>query len=78
MLDSLDEYRANVAKIENRAGVRNCRHFSLAMKLLLIGALIAVSAGAQPEKVVFDTDCAHFNDDGAALVMLLHRPQQSD
>jgi inosine-uridine nucleoside N-ribohydrolase len=46
------------------------------MKLLLIGAWIAVSAGAQPEKVVFDTDCAYFNDDGAALVMLLHRPQQ--
>ena len=46
------------------------------MKLLFTVALIASSAGAQPEKVIFDTDCAYFNDDGAALVMLLHRPQQ--
>jgi inosine-uridine nucleoside N-ribohydrolase len=36
---------------------------------------MAVSGFAQPEKVIFDTDCALFNDDGAALVMLLHRPQ---
>jgi purine nucleosidase len=46
------------------------------MKLLLLCAFAAVLAAAQPEKVVFDTDCAYFNDDGAALVMLLHRPQQ--
>jgi inosine-uridine nucleoside N-ribohydrolase len=39
-------------------------------------ALMAVLACAQPEKVVFDTDCAYFNDDGAALVMLLQRPKQ--
>ena len=31
---------------------------------------------AQPEKVIFDTDCAYFNDDGAALVMLLNSPKQ--
>jgi inosine-uridine nucleoside N-ribohydrolase len=36
----------------------------------------ALLAQAQPEKVVFDTDCAFFSDDGAALVMLLQRPRQ--
>src|SRR5271154_4870752 len=41
--------------------------------LLLAGLL-----RAQPEKVIFDTDCAFFNDDGAALVMLLQRPKQVD
>jgi inosine-uridine nucleoside N-ribohydrolase len=46
------------------------------MKQLLICVLMAASGFAQPEKVIFDTDCALFNDDGAALVMLLHRPQQ--
>jgi inosine-uridine nucleoside N-ribohydrolase len=45
------------------------------MKPLLVCVFMAY-AGAQPEKVVFDTDCAYFNDDGAALVMLLNRPQQ--
>src|SRR5580700_3968511 len=39
-------------------------------------AFMAVVGFAQPEKVIFDTDCAYFNDDGAALVMLLHRPKQ--
>src|SRR5271154_7486559 len=39
-------------------------------------ACMAVLACAQPEKVLFDTDCAYFNDDGAALVMLLQRPKQ--
>ena len=38
-------------------------------------AFMAVLGFAQPEKVIFDTDCAYFNDDGAALVMLLHRPK---
>jgi inosine-uridine nucleoside N-ribohydrolase len=42
----------------------------------LICAFMAVLGCAQPEKVVFDTDCAYFNDDGAALVMLLQRPKQ--
>jgi inosine-uridine nucleoside N-ribohydrolase len=46
------------------------------MKQLLICALMVVYGYAQPEKVVFDTDCAYFNDDGAALVMLLQRPEQ--
>ena len=46
------------------------------MKPALICVLIAVYGYAQPEKVVFDTDCAYFNDDGAALVMLLNRPKQ--
>src|SRR5580658_9918487 len=38
--------------------------------------LLVNLAFAQPEKVIFDTDCAYFNDDGAALVMLLQRPKQ--
>lgn len=46
------------------------------MKTALICALMAGYGYAQPEKVIFDTDCANFNDDGAALVMLLQRPQQ--
>ena len=46
------------------------------MKKALICAFMAVLGCAQPEKVVFDTDCAYFNDDGAALVMLLNSPKQ--
>jgi inosine-uridine nucleoside N-ribohydrolase len=46
------------------------------MKPLFLSVFLAIYACAQPEKVVFDTDCAYFNDDGAALVMLLNRPQQ--
>ena len=46
------------------------------MKKVFSCAFMAVLACAQPEKVIFDTDCAYFNDDGAALVMLLHRPKQ--
>jgi inosine-uridine nucleoside N-ribohydrolase len=46
------------------------------MKRILIGAFMAVLGCAQPEKVIFDTDCAYFNDDGAALVMLLTSPKQ--
>jgi inosine-uridine nucleoside N-ribohydrolase len=46
------------------------------MKRVVFCAFIASYGYAQPEKVVFDTDCAYFNDDGAALVMLLQRPQQ--
>jgi inosine-uridine nucleoside N-ribohydrolase len=42
----------------------------------LIFLLIASIACAQPSHVIFDTDCAYFNDDGAALVMLLQRPKQ--
>ncbi len=43
---------------------------------ILICAFLASLAFAQPEKVIFDTDCAYFNDDGAALVMVLQRPKQ--
>ncbi len=42
----------------------------------LICAFLVNYAFAQPEKVLFDTDCAYFNDDGAALVMLLNSPKQ--
>ncbi len=40
--------------------------------------VLAALSRAQPEKVIFDTDCAYFNDDGAALVMLLARPRKVD
>lgn len=46
------------------------------MRILPGALLVAVLGHAQPEKVVVDTDCAFFNDDGAALVMLLQRPRQ--
>ncbi len=36
--------------------------------------LVSFQSMAQPRKVLFDTDSAFFLDDGAALVMLLHRP----
>lgn len=42
----------------------------------LLCAFLAVAAAAQPAKVILDTDCAYFNDDGAAMVMLLQRPKQ--
>ncbi len=45
------------------------------MRLLFL--LTAMSCLAQ-EKVIFDTDSAFFNDDGAALVMLLHNPEKVD
>jgi inosine-uridine nucleoside N-ribohydrolase len=41
--------------------------------LALAGAL-----AAQPERIILDTDCAVFNDDGAAMAMLLQRPRQVD
>ena len=44
--------------------------------LLLLFAATALRA--QPEKIILDTDCAFFNDDGAALVILLERPKQVD
>lgn len=44
------------------------------MRLLLLTATMALAQ----EKVIFDTDSAFFNDDGAALVMLLQRPEQVD
>jgi inosine-uridine nucleoside N-ribohydrolase len=42
------------------------------MRLLLLTATLCVAQ----EKVIFDTDSAFFNDDGAALVMLLQKPDQ--
>ena len=46
--------------------------FSLAS--IALGAAFA----ADPARIIFDTDCAFFNDDGAALVMLLQRPELTD
>jgi inosine-uridine nucleoside N-ribohydrolase len=37
--------------------------------------LLAVAAPA-PDKIIFDTDCGFFGDDGAALVMVLRSPAQ--
>jgi inosine-uridine nucleoside N-ribohydrolase len=51
---------------------------SLRICILLICGLLAGLCQADPEKVIFDTDCAFFNDDGAALVMLLERPRQAE
>jgi len=44
------------------------------MRLLLLTAALCFAQ----ERVVFDTDSAFFNDDGAALVMLLQHPEQVD
>jgi inosine-uridine nucleoside N-ribohydrolase len=41
----------------------------------LLAALLLQGAA---EPVIFDTDCALFNDDGAALVMVLQRPDKVD
>ena len=51
-----------------------------ALALLLAAALLSpsVAHAADPERLIFDTDCAFFNDDGAALVMLLQRPETTD
>jgi inosine-uridine nucleoside N-ribohydrolase len=43
--------------------------------------LLIVSATAwasDPERLILDTDSAYFNDDGAALVMLLQSPEKTD
>lgn len=45
--------------------------------LLLFFAALAI-AYAQPEPVIVDTDCAIFNDDGAALAMVLQDPDKSE
>ena len=45
------------------------------MRLLLL--FMAGLCFAQ-ERVIFDTDSAFFNDDGAALVMLLQQPEKVD
>jgi inosine-uridine nucleoside N-ribohydrolase len=46
-------------------------------KLLLFFALAGLGF-AQRERIILDTDCAIFNDDGAAMAMLLERPLQVD
>ncbi len=48
------------------------------MKPLFSLLALAATAGAQPERMILDTDCAVFNDDGAAMAMLLQRPRQVD
>ncbi|HUA85078.1 MAG TPA: nucleoside hydrolase [Bryobacteraceae bacterium] len=45
------------------------------MRLLIFLAAMAFAV-AQPEPVIVDTDCAIFNDDGAALAMVLQAPDQ--
>ena len=47
------------------------------MRILLLFAALA-AAFAQPEPVIVDTDCAIFNDDGAALAMVLAEPDKAD
>lgn len=47
------------------------------MRLLILAPVLAASVFAQ-ERVILDTDCAVFNDDAAAMVMLLQRPEQVD
>jgi inosine-uridine nucleoside N-ribohydrolase len=51
-----------------------------ALALLLAAALLSppTARADDPERIIFDTDCAFFNDDGAALVMLLQRPETTD
>ncbi len=45
------------------------------MRTLLPLLFISILGWAQ-DKIIFDTDCAYFNDDGAALVMLLQQPEK--
>jgi inosine-uridine nucleoside N-ribohydrolase len=46
------------------------------MRALLV--VLAAGLCLAQEKVIFDTDSAFFNDDGAALVMLLQQPDKVD
>ena len=67
-----------MARLEQRAReaeTRTARH-KFAATAIAVGCLFLVSLHvmAQPRKVLFDTDSAFFLDDGAALVMLLQRP----
>ena len=48
-----------------------------ALSSLLFASILRAQAPT-PERIIFDTDCAYFNDDGAALVMLLNRPETTD
>jgi len=38
--------------------------------------LLLLAAAPPPDKVVFDTDCGFFGDDGAALAMVLRSPEK--
>src|SRR5580700_5870741 len=38
--------------------------------------LFLLAASPAADKIVFDTDCGFFGDDGAALVMLLRSPEK--
>jgi inosine-uridine nucleoside N-ribohydrolase len=38
--------------------------------------LLLAAAAPPPDKIVFDTDCGFFGDDGAALVMVLRSPEK--
>jgi inosine-uridine nucleoside N-ribohydrolase len=38
--------------------------------------LLLAAAAPPPGKIVFDTDCGYFGDDGAALVMVLRSPEK--
>ncbi|HLW76121.1 MAG TPA: hypothetical protein VKS01_04030, partial [Bryobacteraceae bacterium] len=49
-----------------------------ALLLVLIAATLIPLRAADPERVILDTDCAYFNDDGAALAMLLGRREVAD
>ncbi len=42
----------------------------------LLPAILVAITGSAMDKVLFDTDCGYFGDDGAALVMLLRSPQK--
>jgi inosine-uridine nucleoside N-ribohydrolase len=55
--------------------VRNALAVLLILSLIVAATSFAADA---PERIIFDTDCAYFNDDGAALVMLLNRPETTD
>jgi inosine-uridine nucleoside N-ribohydrolase len=46
--------------------------------LVFLLASSLLSQPSAPERIIVDTDCAYFNDDGAALVMLLNRPETTD
>lgn len=48
----------------------------LPIAIALFAALAAAQTQDSADRVIFDTDCAYFNDDGAALVMLLQRPEK--
>lgn len=48
------------------------------MRIVILLAVVAACYGQQPEPVIVDTDCAIFNDDGAALAMVLQDPDKAE